>query len=73
MKEIGIVGGVAWLSTVECYSENCRRSERWRLAKKPPRCAVDPTFREHLAKSDRKPGGGWRKIAKPAFERQFRT
>jgi aspartate racemase len=30
MKKIGIVGGVAWLSTVEYYSELCRRSEeRW--------------------------------------------
>jgi aspartate racemase len=27
MKKIGIVGGVAWLSTVEYYSELCRRSE----------------------------------------------
>ena len=29
MKKIGIVGGVAWLSTVEYYSELCRRSEQW--------------------------------------------
>lgn len=28
MKKIGIVGGVAWLSTVDYYSEICRRSER---------------------------------------------
>jgi aspartate racemase len=35
MKKIGIVGGVAWLSTVEYYSEICRRSERWHLAKNP--------------------------------------
>jgi aspartate racemase len=27
MKKIGIVGGVAWLSTVDYYSEICRRSE----------------------------------------------
>jgi aspartate racemase len=27
MKKIGIVGGVAWLSTVEYYSELCRRAE----------------------------------------------
>jgi aspartate racemase len=27
MKKIGIVGGVAWASTVEYYSEICRRSE----------------------------------------------
>jgi aspartate racemase len=26
MKKIGIVGGVAWLSTVDYYSEICRRS-----------------------------------------------
>jgi aspartate racemase len=31
MKKIGIVGGVAWLSTVEYYSELCRRSEEWWL------------------------------------------
>jgi aspartate racemase len=29
MKKIGIVGGVAWPSTVEYYSEICRGSERW--------------------------------------------
>ncbi len=28
MKKIGIVGGVAWLSTVDYYSQICRRSER---------------------------------------------
>jgi len=28
MKKIGIVGGVAWLSTVDYYTEICRRSER---------------------------------------------
>ncbi|HSQ21146.1 MAG TPA: Asp/Glu racemase, partial [Blastocatellia bacterium] len=33
MKKIGIVGGVTWLSTVDYYSEICRLSERWRLAK----------------------------------------
>ena len=33
MKKIGIVGGVAWLSTVDYYSEICRRSERWHLAR----------------------------------------
>jgi hypothetical protein len=31
MKKIGIMGGVAWLSTVEYYSELCRRSEEWWL------------------------------------------
>lgn len=35
MKKIGIVGGVAWLSTVEYYSELCRKSEQWQLAKNP--------------------------------------
>jgi len=33
MKKIGIVGGVAWLSTVDYYSEICRRSERWHVAR----------------------------------------
>jgi aspartate racemase len=34
VKKIGIVGGVAWPSTVEYYSEICRRSARWHLARK---------------------------------------
>jgi aspartate racemase len=33
MKKIGIVGGVAWPSTVDYYSEICRRSEQWFLAR----------------------------------------
>ena len=33
MKKIGIVGGVAWPSTVDYYSEICRRSEQWHLAR----------------------------------------
>jgi len=33
MKKIGIVGGVAWPSTVDYYAEICRRSERWHLAR----------------------------------------
>jgi len=33
MKKIGIVGGVGWQSTTECYSELCRRSEQWHLAR----------------------------------------
>jgi aspartate racemase len=33
MKKIGIIGGVAWPSTVEYYSEICRRSEQWHLAR----------------------------------------
>jgi aspartate racemase len=36
MKKIGIVGGVAWLSTMEYYSELCRRSEQWHLARSLP-------------------------------------
>ena len=35
MKKVGIVGGVAWPSTVDYYSEICRRSERWHLARHP--------------------------------------
>ena len=33
MKKIGIVGGVAWPSTVVYYSEICRRSEGWHFAR----------------------------------------
>ncbi len=33
MKKIGIVGGVGWQSTTEYYSELCRRSEQWHLAR----------------------------------------
>jgi len=36
VKKIGIVGGVAWLSTVDYYSEICRRGERWHLARDRP-------------------------------------
>jgi aspartate racemase len=36
MKKIGIVGGIAWLSTVDYYSELCRRSEERHLASKLP-------------------------------------
>lgn len=35
MKKIGIVGGIAWASTVDYYSEICRRSEQWHLARNP--------------------------------------
>jgi aspartate racemase len=35
MKKIGIVGGLAWPSTVDYYAEICRRSERWHLARNP--------------------------------------
>jgi aspartate racemase len=33
MKKIGIVGGVAWLSTVDYYSGLCHRAEQWHLAR----------------------------------------
>jgi aspartate racemase len=36
MKKIGIVGGVAWPSTVDYYTEICRRSERHHLASHLP-------------------------------------
>lgn len=32
MKKIGIVGGVGWRSTVQYYTELCRRSEQWHAA-----------------------------------------
>jgi aspartate racemase len=35
MKKIGIVGGVAWPSTVDYYSEICKRSEGWHVARNP--------------------------------------
>jgi aspartate racemase len=35
MKKIGIVGGVAWVSTVDYYSEICRLSTEWHLARDP--------------------------------------
>jgi aspartate racemase len=35
MKKIGIVGGVGWPSTAHYYSEICRRSEQWHLARNP--------------------------------------
>lgn len=31
MKKIGIVGGLAWPSTVEYYSGLCRRAEQWHV------------------------------------------
>lgn len=33
MKKLGIVGGVAWLSTVDYYTEICHRSEQWYSAR----------------------------------------
>jgi aspartate racemase len=42
MKKIGIVGGVAWPSTIHYYSELCRRSERWRLDRNPQGLSSTP-------------------------------
>jgi len=36
MKKIGMVGGIAWLSTAEYYMELCRRSEERHIARKDP-------------------------------------
>ena len=36
MKKIGIVGGVAWISTVDYYTDICRRSEEWHAASNLP-------------------------------------
>jgi aspartate racemase len=33
MKKIGIVGGIAWTSTVDYYAGICRRCEQWNLAR----------------------------------------
>jgi aspartate/glutamate racemase len=35
VKKIGIVGGVAWPSTMDYYSEICRRGEQRQLARNP--------------------------------------
>jgi aspartate racemase len=42
VKKIGIVGGVAWRSTVDYYSEICRRSEQWHLARRLPGAPATP-------------------------------
>jgi aspartate racemase len=42
MKKIGIVGGVAWLSTVDYYSDLCRRGEQWHLARNLPGAPATP-------------------------------
>jgi aspartate racemase len=42
MKKIGIVGGIAWRSTVDYYSEICRRSEEWNGARAVPGEALTP-------------------------------
>ncbi|HEX4038160.1 MAG TPA: aspartate/glutamate racemase family protein [Acidobacteriaceae bacterium] len=36
MKKIGIVGGIAWRSTVEYYAEICRRSDELHRARRLP-------------------------------------
>ena len=36
MKKIGIVGGIAWLSTVDYYTALCRRSEERHVTNKAP-------------------------------------
>jgi aspartate racemase len=35
MKKIGIVGGMAWTSTVDYYAGICRRCERWQNSRSP--------------------------------------
>ena len=42
MKKIGIVGGVAWPSTVDYYTAICRRSERWHLSRNPQAVPTTP-------------------------------
>jgi aspartate racemase len=42
MKKIGIVGGVAWQSTAEYYSQICRLSEQWRCVRRPNGIASMP-------------------------------
>jgi aspartate racemase len=42
MKKIGIVGGIAWPSTVDYYSGLCRRSEEWHRARNLPGTPFTP-------------------------------
>jgi aspartate racemase len=42
VKKIGIVGGIAWRSTVDYYSEICRRSEQWHHARRLPGAPATP-------------------------------
>ena len=42
MKKIGIVGGVAWRSTVEYYADICRRAEEMHLAQRRPGPPASP-------------------------------
>jgi|SRR5277367_1667002 len=44
MKKIGIVGGIAWPSTVLYYSELCRRGEQRHLAHNLPGTPATPEF-----------------------------
>lgn len=48
MKKIGIVGGVAWPSTVEYYSEICRRSEQADGQKHSAGCSIPEIAIESL-------------------------
>lgn len=41
VKKIGIVGGVGWRSTMDYYSEICRRSEEWCLAPATPEISIE--------------------------------
>jgi aspartate racemase len=42
VKKIGIVGGVAWLSTVDYYSEICRKAERLHFSRNLPGTPATP-------------------------------
>jgi aspartate racemase len=42
MKKIGIVGGIAWLSTVDYYAALCRRGEELHLANNLPGAPSTP-------------------------------
>jgi aspartate racemase len=42
MKKVGIVGGMAWTSTVDYYAGICRRCERWQNARDPGALASMP-------------------------------
>jgi aspartate racemase len=42
MKKIGIVGGMAWTSTVDYYSGICRRCEQWQQTRSPGSLAQMP-------------------------------
>jgi aspartate racemase len=42
MKKIGIVGGLAWRSTMDYYSEICRRSEELHFAANTQGCPLTP-------------------------------